>query len=231
VSDPFDAFAAFDPFDGLPPDTGDPDVPAEEAPAPSPSAQPSDEPTDRARVTTRRWAVTRRSLGLTEQVGAKPATPDETPPVAAADTPPAAPPAHAASDATQNSDPGLGAIRAIALPELRAAVTRLRGHRHEAEIINELDADSEPCLAMRFRPDAGPFGPALAGPASYARFELRLAGPRDADPFDGIQLFAGYAPAGAETRFILLGRTAVQALTPDWVAQRVVEFIARTLER
>ena len=162
----------------------------------------------------RRWAKPPRAASKPER---------PTPPERASAAPSAPAPDALGPDRDETD---LTTFRAVALPELRAAADRL-GHRgHDADIQTRLDPE-DPRFVLRFRPDAGPLAGLAVGPRDYARFELRFG----REPNTGVQIVAGYTSGAPGALFVVLGRTRLGALTPDWVAARVIEFVARTLER
>jgi hypothetical protein len=196
-----DPFDAFESFEPPPP-KGVPEPP--QAPRPEPPPPPA--------APARRWATPPR--------GAVPDRP------AAGPNRPSAKPERPAATPTALDETDLTTFRAVALPELRAAADRL-GHRgHDVDVRTELDP-GDPRLVLRFRPDAGPLAALAAGSRAHACFELRMG----LDPNTGPQVVAGFTPSWPGALFVVLDRTRLGALSPDWVAERVIEFVSRTLER
>lgn len=122
-------------------------------------------------------------------------------------------------------DADLAAFRAVALPELTAAVERLSARGHLAALTDDL-GEAEPTLIVRFRPNQGPLAAFGSTAREPARFELRLAADLDGET----QVVAGYDQGGTpDAPFTLLSRTRLANVRADWVAKRFVEFVQRVL--
>lgn len=119
----------------------------------------------------------------------------------------------------------LAAFRAVALPELTAAVERLSARGHLASLADDL-GEADPTLVVRFRPNQGPLAAFGSTAREPARFELRLAADLDGET----QVVAGYDQGGTpDAPFTLLSRTRLATVRADWVAKRFVEFVQRVL--
>ena len=122
-------------------------------------------------------------------------------------------------------DADLAAFRAVALPELTAAVERLSARGHLASLADDLDRE-ERMVAVLFRPDQGPLAAFGSSAREPARFALRLAADLDGET----QVVAGYDQGGTpDAPFTLLSRTRLATVRADWVAKRFVEFVQRVL--
>ncbi len=129
---------------------------------------------------------------------------------------PASPPLVSAAD--------LAAFRAVALPELTAAVERLSARGHLASLADDLDRE-EPVVTVLFRPDQGPLAAFGATAREPARFDLRLSTDLDGE----VQVVAGYTLGAPDAPFTLLSRTRLATVRADWVVKRFVEFVQRVL--
>lgn len=166
----------------------------------------------------RRWATPPRAAAVPD----RPARPARKEPSAAPR--PGGSPAVAPAEV---SAVVLHELEAVALPELRAAGHRLSSRGHDAEVRTE-SHEEETRLLFRFGPDKGPLAVSVPGRREYALLEFR-AGVARTDA--GGQVVASYTAGAPGAEPVVLGRTSVRSLTREWVAHRIIEFVARTLEQ